>query len=142
VIARTGCNGVLHVSRAPPVLPELDRSLRRVSDLGVAAVVVGARRFLNPGQALVVERPDPVERLVDRQALVVVDHQFGFGANRCADRSNRLQVLCDRAASDLQLDAAETARHRFAGLLSGGSGPHRPQARVGRDRPRPASAAV
>jgi hypothetical protein len=50
-----------------------------------------------------------VDRLVHRQALVVVDHQLGSLADRAADRADGIEVVRERAAAQLQLDAAEAA---------------------------------
>ena len=64
------------VLRPVEVLADLQRQIERAGDRRVAAVVVVADRLFQPRHALRLQCAAAHERLVDRQGLVVVDHQL------------------------------------------------------------------
>src|SRR5215212_8417066 len=55
VVARPSLQTLLHVVRPPPVLANADRGSRLLGDTGVPSEVVGAGRFLDPVEALLIE---------------------------------------------------------------------------------------
>jgi hypothetical protein len=89
-----------------------------------------------PAARLAVEGSHALERLVHRQALVVVDHELDPVAGGGAHSSDRFEVRGQVSAAHLQLHAAEAALNRPLRFRSGGPGIHRAEAGVRANRPR------
>ena len=75
-----------------------------------------ADRLLQPIDVFAVERAAALERLVERERLIVVDHQRDIGADALAHRVHGGDVGGERRIAEPQLDGAEAARQQLLGL--------------------------
>jgi hypothetical protein len=87
-----------------------------------------ANRLLEPVDALRVERLAARERLVDRQRLVVVDHDLDTAADARANGPQRRDVLLERLVAEAQLHGREAAREELLRLVGELRRLHEPEA--------------
>jgi hypothetical protein len=108
-VARLGPDGLAHGPRAVEVLPQHDGGGDVTGDPCVAVQVVVAERFLDPGQALAVERAAALQSLTQGEPLVVVGNQGDLVADRGADPADHLEVVGGAIPAHPDLQRGEAA---------------------------------
>ncbi len=93
-----------------------DRGIELRGQRGVALVVVGVQRLLDPDQVERLQRPAHALRGGAVPLLVGVDHQRHRVAQMFAHRADPFEVARAVRLADLQLDAADAAFHRGRGV--------------------------
>jgi hypothetical protein len=106
-VARLLLQDLVQLAWAVDVLPDLDRRPDLGGELRQAVDVVVDQRFLDPGQAEVVEGVAPAQRFPEVQALVEVGHDRDLVAHGVADGLDRGEVAGQFGAAEPHLDRGE-----------------------------------
>src|SRR5258707_7121461 len=99
----------MQCARPVEILPELDGRCQLPGELDVACEIVISNRFLEPVEALPVERVTAVQGIAKTEALIEVDHQLDVRAGRVAHRLYRGEIVSQSVAAQAQLEALEAA---------------------------------
>jgi hypothetical protein len=109
VIAGFHLQGGVERARPVEILADLERCLQVGGQSCVALEVVIDDGLLDPGEAEIIDRVTPFERLAELKSLVEIDHQAHFAPNRLADGLDRREVVGDTLAAKTQLPTLEPA---------------------------------
>src|SRR2546421_4367683 len=91
------------------ILPELHGCRQLPGQLSVACEIVINNWFLEPVEALPVERVTAVQCIAETEALIEIYHQLDIRAGRAAHRLYRREVVSQSVAAQAQLERLETA---------------------------------
>src|SRR5690606_14402371 len=82
-----------------------DRGRGRKTDMSVE--IVGWKRFFHPGKVEGSQRLSAADRLVDREDLIAIGHEFEIIADGRTHRSHATDIRADGGFADLDLHAVE-----------------------------------
>src|SRR5258705_6417713 len=99
----------MQCARSVEILPELHGGRQLPGELGVACEIVIDNRFLEPGEALPVERVTAVQRVAETEALIEIHHQLDIRTGRAAHRLYRREIVSQSVAAQPQLEGLEAA---------------------------------
>src|SRR5258705_6456673 len=99
----------MQCARPVEILPELHGCRQLPGELGVACEIVISNRFLEPVEALPVERMTAVQCIAETEALVEIHHQLDIRAGRGAHRLYRREIVSQSVAAQAQLEGREAA---------------------------------
>ena len=108
---------------------------------GSAAVVVVPDRLFDPVDAFAVERAPALERLVDAQRLIEVDHDPDGGRHARPHRMQRRDIFLERRIAQAQFHRAESALEQLFRFVRERGSRHQAQAATVVSRYRPPRAA-
>src|SRR6266849_6517227 len=96
-------------ARAVEILPELHGCRQLASELCVSCEVIINDWFLEPIEALPVERVTAVQCIAEAEALIEIHHQLDIRAGRVAHRLYRREVVSQSVAAQPQFEGLEAA---------------------------------
>src|SRR5712691_4080635 len=99
----------MQCARPVEILPELHGCRQLPGELGVACEIVISNRFLEPVEALPVERVTAVQCIAETEALIEIYHQLDIGADRSAHSLYRREIVSQSVAAQPELEALEAA---------------------------------
>src|SRR6202030_2619877 len=99
----------MQCARAVEILPELYGCRQFPGELRVSAEVIISDRFLEPGEALPVERVTAVQCIAEAEALIEIHDQLDIGAGRTAHRLSRREIVSQFVAAQAQFEGLEAA---------------------------------
>src|SRR4030095_2743254 len=99
------------MQRARPVeiLSELHGRCQLPGELCVACEIIVDSWFLEPVEALPVERVTAVQRIAEAEALIEVHHQLDIRTDRAAHGLYRRKIVSQFVAAQAQLETLEAA---------------------------------
>src|SRR6266446_6089387 len=99
----------MQCARPVEILPELHGCRQLPGQLNVACEIVINKWFLEPVEALPVERVTAVQSIAETEALIEIHHQLDIRAGRAAHRLYRREVVSQSVAAQAQLEGLEAA---------------------------------
>ncbi len=86
-------------ARSIEILPELHGRCQLPGELCVACEIVISNWFLEPVEALPVERVTAVQCIAETEALIEIDHQLDIRADRSAHSLYRREIVSQSVAA-------------------------------------------
>jgi hypothetical protein len=99
VIAGLHLQGGVERPRPVEILADLDGRLQIRGQPRVALEVVVDNGLLDPGEAEIIDRVAPFQRLAEVKSLVEIDHQAHFGPHRVTYSLDRCEIVGETPAA-------------------------------------------